>query len=275
MERLDHDESDSFAKHYDAKVQFHKIFVGGLSWETNINSLRNYFTQFGEVEDSIIMSDRKTGQPRGFGFVTMTNTTVVDTIISMQHIIDKKEVDVKKAVPKEAKSLLEKSESNKIFVGGLPNDLKEAELSQYFNKFGSIIDVIVMVDRNTNRSRGFGFVTFEKDETVDFVLRQQIVINNKWIEVKRAEPRQNDLRSPKFSPTPNMMQSYHNYSNLQYNSMIYSSDIPLEYSQVAPLTFIDYNGAQYLQYFHDQHEGSLDDDFTHLDQNQSPTTRFK
>lgn len=47
-----------------------KIFVGGVSWQTNENSLRNYFGKFGELDDVALMMDKRTGQPRGFGFVT-------------------------------------------------------------------------------------------------------------------------------------------------------------------------------------------------------------
>ena len=49
-------------------------------------------------------------------------------------------------------------------------DTNDDELRQYFSKFGALKDSIVMVDRNTNRSRGFGFVTFEsEDATTDAV----------------------------------------------------------------------------------------------------------
>jgi len=46
-----------------------------------------------------------------------------------------------------------------------------------------------MVDRSTNRSRGFGFVTFESEEAVDNVIKTENTILGKWVEVKRAEPR--------------------------------------------------------------------------------------
>ena len=50
-------------------------------------------------------------------------------------------------------------------------------------------DVVVMVDRATNRSRGFGFVTFETEEAVEAVMRNKCEMMGKWVEVKRAEPR--------------------------------------------------------------------------------------
>jgi RNA recognition motif-containing protein len=46
-----------------------------------------------------------------------------------------------------------------------------------------------MVDRATNRSRGFGFITYEHEESVEHVLRAKNELLGKWVEVKRAEPR--------------------------------------------------------------------------------------
>ncbi len=47
-----------------------KLFIGGLSWTTNDESLRNSFEAFGQVEDARVILDRETGRSRGFGFVT-------------------------------------------------------------------------------------------------------------------------------------------------------------------------------------------------------------
>jgi RNA recognition motif-containing protein len=46
-----------------------------------------------------------------------------------------------------------------------------------------------MVDRNTNSSRGFGFITFEQEESVTAVLKLSHELRGKPVEVKRAEPR--------------------------------------------------------------------------------------
>ena len=49
-----------------------KLYVGGLSWDTSEDALRAAFTEFGEVEDISVITDRETGRSRGFGFVTFT-----------------------------------------------------------------------------------------------------------------------------------------------------------------------------------------------------------
>ena len=49
-----------------------KLFVGGLSWNTDENSLRAAFLAHGTVEEAKVIIDRETGRSRGFGFVTMS-----------------------------------------------------------------------------------------------------------------------------------------------------------------------------------------------------------
>ena len=47
-----------------------KLFVGGLSWDTNDQSLAAAFETFGTVTEAKVITDRDTGRSRGFGFVT-------------------------------------------------------------------------------------------------------------------------------------------------------------------------------------------------------------
>ena len=47
-----------------------KVFVGGMSWNTNDVGLREAFEKFGEVLDAKVITDRDTGRSRGFGFIT-------------------------------------------------------------------------------------------------------------------------------------------------------------------------------------------------------------
>ncbi|KAG0464462.1 hypothetical protein HPP92_020531 [Vanilla planifolia] len=47
-----------------------KVFVGGLAWETQSETLRHYFEQFGEILEAVVISDKYTGRSKGYGFVT-------------------------------------------------------------------------------------------------------------------------------------------------------------------------------------------------------------
>ena len=50
-----------------------KLFVGGLSWGTDDQSLHEAFSQHGTVQEARVITDRETGRSRGFGFVTMSS----------------------------------------------------------------------------------------------------------------------------------------------------------------------------------------------------------
>lgn len=59
-----------------------KLFVGGLSWDTDDASLRQAFEAFGEVSDAKVITDRETGRSRGFGFVTLTEDGAAEQAIA-------------------------------------------------------------------------------------------------------------------------------------------------------------------------------------------------
>lgn len=60
-----------------------KVFVGGLSWDTDNNSLNDFFTQCGEVVEAKVITDRETGRSRGFGFVSFTEVDSATRAIDM------------------------------------------------------------------------------------------------------------------------------------------------------------------------------------------------
>ena len=47
-----------------------KVFVGGLAWETQSETLRRHFEQYGEILEAVVISDKHTGRSKGYGFVT-------------------------------------------------------------------------------------------------------------------------------------------------------------------------------------------------------------
>ncbi|WMV14865.1 hypothetical protein MTR67_008250 [Solanum verrucosum] len=158
-----------------------KIFVGGISVETSEEILTQHFSRYGEVVKS--------------------------------------QVDVKLAIPKGASGQCQlgsecphfqrqnsnsKSNRRKIFVGGLPMNLSEEDFKRYFEKFGTIEQVNLISDKETKTPRGFGFVTYDSEESVTHVLQEKLHwLINKYVEVKKAEPRERRVVNSSYN--------YHNF----------------------------------------------------------------
>jgi hypothetical protein len=60
--------------HLQREFMGNKLFVGGLSWNTNDEGLRQAFEKFGAIDEAKVISDRETGRSRGFGFVTFRDS---------------------------------------------------------------------------------------------------------------------------------------------------------------------------------------------------------
>jgi len=86
-------------------------------------------------------------------------------------------------------------DGRKLFVGGLPNGVTDLSFLQFFQQYGEVIDSVVLVDRNSKRSRGFGFVTFADANVAASLLTTipgrtgMVNILGKNCEVKASEPK--------------------------------------------------------------------------------------
>ncbi|XP_074557771.1 RNA-binding protein 1-like [Curcuma longa] len=191
-----------------------KLFVGGLSSDTREEALADYFARYGEVEEAVVIKDRVTGNARGFGFVKFADPQAAESALKedKKHVIRGRTVTVRRAAlrvhPHQNREFLNPDQngqsmrsfndngdahgtnSKKIFIGGLPDNVDQHDLQSYFEKFGSVVDAVVMFDGMTRRSRGFGFITFYSEEPVAMVLRNSHhELNGKLVEVKIAIPK--------------------------------------------------------------------------------------
>lgn len=195
--------------HYDGPEN--KIFVGGLSWETDEERLKGYFSEFGEVVSCLVMKNQETGKSRGFGFVTFRDPHSVKLVLSApMHQLDGRPIDPKECNPKNPGNKVRREGKHgnvpKIFLGGLPANITETQLKDYFSKHGKVTEVIIMYDQEKKKSRGFGFLSFENEDCISKLVAEHYVnINGKQVEVKRAEP-QNMKSGP---PTPNGNAHHH------------------------------------------------------------------
>ncbi|RZR86394.1 hypothetical protein BHM03_00013581 [Ensete ventricosum] len=136
----------------------------------------------------------------------------------MMVLLSISQVEAKKAVPRDDHQFLNKNSSNihgspvpgchtkKIFVGGLSSTITEGDFKKYFDQFGTVTDVVVMYDHNTQRPRGFGFITYDSEDAVAKALLKTFhELNGEMVEVKRAVPKE-------ASPGPIMRSSTGGYT---------------------------------------------------------------
>lgn len=168
-----------------------KLFVGGLSWETTQENLQRYFSRFGEVVDCVVMKNNETGRSRGFGFITFKDPNCVSIVLSSNpHELDGRTIDPKACNPRGMQKAKRGGNYPKIFLGGLPANATETELRSFFGKYGKVMEVVIMYDQEKKKSRGFGFLSFETEDSIERVCAEHYVtFNGKQVECKRAEPR--------------------------------------------------------------------------------------
>ncbi|GKD88379.1 heterogeneous nuclear ribonucleoprotein 1-like protein [Tanacetum coccineum] len=71
-----------------------KVFLGGISWDTSEERINDYFSKYGVVSQTVIMRDKITGRPRGFGFVVFSDPSVIDNVVNDTHNIDGRNVQL-------------------------------------------------------------------------------------------------------------------------------------------------------------------------------------
>jgi cold-inducible RNA-binding protein len=86
--------------------------------------------------------------------------------------------------------------ATKLFVGSLAYSVTDDELEQFFASAGKVTSAKVIIDRDTNRSKGFGFVEMESDDEAKSAIQQLDgkELNGRAIAVNEARPQENRER---------------------------------------------------------------------------------
>ncbi|KAF2293249.1 hypothetical protein GH714_040612 [Hevea brasiliensis] len=116
----------------------------------------------------IVIYNRETDSSRGFGFVTMSTVEEAEQAVETFHRYDLngRLLTVNKAAPRGSRPERPPrvyESAYRIYVGNLPWDVDDAHLEQVFSEHGKVVDARVVYDRETGRSRGFGFVTMSTE----------------------------------------------------------------------------------------------------------------
>lgn len=87
----------------------------------------------------------------------------------------------------------------KIYVGNLPYNATEADLTETFSEFGKVSSVTLIADKFSGQSKGFGFVEMDNNSEADVALKalNGKALNGRVIKVNQAQPKKNDKSAKK------------------------------------------------------------------------------
>ncbi len=87
----------------------------------------------------------------------------------------------------------------KIYVGNLPYSVRDSELEEMFTTFGEVTSATVIIERETNRSKGFGFVEMENNAEATTAINEMNnrEMNGRGLKVSEAKPREDKPRRPR------------------------------------------------------------------------------
>merc|ERR1711962_562504 len=174
-----------------------KMFVGGLNRDTSEETFFEYFGQFGNMVDKVIIKDPQSKTSRGFGFTTYDASDAVENVFQNRpHNVDGKTLDVKRAMPREFNTTTAHAKVTKLFVGGVgpeltPEDLQAYIESRHPTSVGTIDKVDFLKDKVTNQNKGFGFLECSSTDFADrlTISEQSFTLKGKTMAIKKAEPK--------------------------------------------------------------------------------------
>ncbi|XP_011043537.1 PREDICTED: heterogeneous nuclear ribonucleoprotein 1 [Populus euphratica] len=170
-----------------------KLVVLGIPWEIDTEGLREYMTKFGGLEDCIVMKERSSGRSRGFGYVTFVSAEDAKAVLSSEHFLGKRMLEVKVATPKEEMRAPSKK-ATRIFVARIPPSVTETTFRSHFEKYGEIIDLYMPKDHSSKAHRGIGFITYASADSVDNLMAETHELGGSTVVVDRATPKEDDFR---------------------------------------------------------------------------------
>ena len=160
-----------------------ELFVNNLSYKTTDESLKKYFSKYGEVESTKIVYDKETGRPKGVGFCKFCDSSSAAKALADNDklYLDGRPLAVSYSNDKKGSAKVRKSkfqgdknyagEKYSIFIGNLSFKTNEDGIKNLFEDCGNIIDIRI-AKRPDGNPRGFAHVDFDSKEGMENALEK-------------------------------------------------------------------------------------------------------
>jgi len=172
-----------------------KLYIGNISFQCTNEELTDYFAQWGQVKDCYMPTDRQTGAPRGFAFVSMNPDDANKAIEDANGVeFGGRVIEVNVSLPKgekaERKEKKPVSKGVKVYVGNLSYDTEEETLRETLSNSCSLLDLYMPVDRYSGERRGFAFATVEPDQVETLINELDgYELDGRMLRVNEARPK--------------------------------------------------------------------------------------
>ncbi|XP_047942445.1 31 kDa ribonucleoprotein, chloroplastic-like [Salvia hispanica] len=150
----------------DGFVEEAKLYVGNLPYDVESGDLALIFEEAGTVQVVDIIVNRESNESRGFGFVTMSSVEEAEKAVEMfnRYDLNGRLLTVSKAAKRGTKPPARVfTPRYRIYVGNMPWSVDDESLEQIFSEYGTVVSARVITDRDSGKSRGFGFVVMSSE----------------------------------------------------------------------------------------------------------------
>ena len=168
------------------------IFIKNLDKSIDNKALYDTFSAFGNILSCKVVLDEN-GVSKGYGFVHFETQESADMAIQKVNgmLLNEKKVFVGKFISRKERirELGHNQRFTNVYIKNFGDDFTDDMLMDYFGVYGKIVSAKVMVDHNTGKGRGFGFVSFETPEAAAQAVDEMSgkLVNNRPIYCGRAQ----------------------------------------------------------------------------------------
>lgn len=198
-----------------------KIFVHGLGWDTNAETLINAFKPYGEIEDCKAVCDKLSGKSKGYGFILFKKRSGARKALKQpQKKIGNRmtacqlaSIGPVPASPAPAQPLVSEYTQRKIYVSNVGTELDPQKLLAFFSKYGEIEEGPLGLDKATGKPKGFCLFVYKTVESAKKALEEPHKnFEGQILHCQKA------IDGPKPGKSQQQQQQQHHNSHFQRNN---------------------------------------------------------